>query len=107
MRVRFERSGGFAGITLGSDFDSAEMPADQTAELTRLVSDARFFELPAAITPEKPGADRFQYSISVDDGAQKHCVEFEQGSAPEYLQPLVQWLTEAQRNLMAARKNKG
>ena len=104
MRVRFERSGGFAGITLGSDFDSNQLPAEQTAELTRLVAEARFFELPALIESAKSGADLFQYSISVEDGAQKHRVEFAQGGAPDHLRPLVQWLSEAQRNLIATKK---
>jgi hypothetical protein len=104
MRVRFERSGGFAGITLGSDFDSASLPAEQVAELTRLVSEARFFELPPIIVSKKSGADLFQYSISVDDGTRKHNVEFAQGSAPDHVQPLVQWLTQAQKSLMASRK---
>ena len=49
MRVRFERSGGFAGITLAHDFDSTELPPEQTAELTRLVTKAQFFELPGEI----------------------------------------------------------
>jgi len=104
MRVRFERSGGFAGITLGRDFDSSSLPAEQVAELTRLVAEARFFELPAVIASAKSGADLFQYSISVEDGEQTHRVEFVQGSAPEHLRPLVQWLTQAQKNLIAAQK---
>lgn len=104
MRVRFERSGGFAGITMRSDFDSAGLPAEQVAELTRLVSEARFFELPAVIASAKSGADLFQYSISVEDGAQTHQVEFVQGAAPEHLRPLVQWLTQAQKSLIASQK---
>jgi hypothetical protein len=104
MRVRFERSGGFAGITLAHDFDSTELPHEQTVELTRLVSEARFFELPAVIASAKSGADLFQYSISVEDGAQKHSVQFVQGEAPEHLRPLVQWLTQAQKNLIASQK---
>ena len=104
MRVRFERSGGFAGITLGSDFDSSSLPAEQMAELTRLISEVRFFEQPAKIDSAKSGADLFQYSISVEDGAQKHRVEFVQGAAPEHLRPLVQWLTQAQKSLIASQK---
>ena len=103
MRVRFERSGGIAGIMLAHDFDSAQLPPEQTSELTRLVAEAQFFDLPGEIRATR-GADLFQYSITVEDGTQKHRVDFDQGSAPEHLKPLIQWLTREQRNLMAAQK---
>jgi hypothetical protein len=104
MRVRFERSGGMAGITMAHDFDSTELPPEQTAELTRLVTKAQFFELPGEIRATRVVADLFQYSITVEDGAQKHSVQFDQGAAPEHLRALVQWLTREQRNLIAAQK---
>jgi hypothetical protein len=43
MRVKFERSGGFANIPLSADLDSAEMEPDRAAELKRLVEEARPF----------------------------------------------------------------
>src|ERR1043166_9150148 len=104
MRVRFERSGGMAGITLAHEFDSAELPPEQTSELTRLVAEARFFELPKEIRATRAAADLFQSTLTVEGGTQKHRVDFDQGSAPEHLKPLVQWLTREQRNLIAAQK---
>ena len=104
MRVRFERSGGMAGITLAHDFDSAELPPEQTAELTRLVAEAQFFELPGKIRRTGGAADLFQFTITVEDGTQKHSVEFDQGAAPEHLRTLAQWLTREQKNLIAAQK---
>lgn len=107
MRVRFERSGGMAGITLMHDFDSADLPPEQTVELTRLISEAQFFALPGKIRATKTTADLFQFNITVEDGAQKHSVEFDQGAAPEHLRTLAQWLTREQRNLIAAQKRGG
>ncbi|HSS96907.1 MAG TPA: protealysin inhibitor emfourin [Terriglobales bacterium] len=104
MRVRFERSGGVAGITLAHDFDSADLSAEQTAELNRLVSEAQFFELPGKIRSAKATADLFQFTITVENGAEKHSIEFDQGAAPEKLRALAQWLTREQRNATAIQK---
>src|SRR5882724_4052394 len=106
MRVRFERSGGFAGITLGGEFDSANLPPEQTSELNRLIEGSRFFELPAVIRTTQAGADRFQFTVSVDTGTQKHSIELDEKSAPENLRPLLKWLTDAQRNLIATNKQR-
>jgi hypothetical protein len=104
MRVRFERSGGVAGITLAHDFDSAELSPEKTAELSRLVAEAQFFELPGKIRATKATADLFQFNITVEDSGQKHSVEFDQRAASEHLRTLAQWLTREQRNLIAAQK---
>ncbi len=103
MHVHFERSGGFAGITLSCDFDSANLSPEENSDLTRLLTESHFFELPAAM-PAQSGADLFQFNITVDNGTQKHSVVFDQKSAPEYLKPLLQWLMAAQRKILAAQK---
>jgi len=104
MRVRFERSGGLAGITMAHEFDSGELSTEQSTELARLVAEAQFFKLPGEIRAPNPAADRFQFTITVEDGGQKHCVEFDQGAAPEHLRALAQWLGREQHNLIAAQK---
>src|SRR5882724_4321793 len=100
MRVHFERSGGFAGLSLGSDFDSTNLSPDQTGELARLVKESCFFEQPGVMNATQSGADRFHYTVTVDTGEQKHSIEFDEASAPECLRPLVKWLTAAQRNVI-------
>ena len=47
MRIRFERSGGFANISLKAEIDSAELPPERAKELSRLVAKARPFDQPA------------------------------------------------------------
>ena len=103
MHVHFERSGGYAGLSLGSDFDSANLSPEETSELTRLVDESCFFEQPELISTQS-GADRFHYAITVDTGTQKHSIEFDEAGTPECLRPLLKWLTLAQRNAIAAQK---
>ena len=77
MQIHFERSGGFAGLRLAHDIDSAILPADQEAPLKDLVEQSRFFELPAVLRAERPGADRFQYKLRLKgDSPMAVCVRF-------------------------------
>jgi len=106
MRIHFEKSGGFAGISLGSDFDSENLSAEQTDELSQLVRESCFFEQPTVMRAAQPAPDRFHYRVSVDTGTQKHSIELDEASAPECLQPLLKWLATAQRNVIAAQKQR-
>ena len=96
MRIHFERSGGFAGLRLQHELDTASLPPAEADEVARMVDSARFFELPQAIRATQPGADRFLYKLSVDSGTQKHSVEVDDAATPENLRPLLKWLTAAQ-----------
>ena len=86
MHVHFERSGGYAGLSLGTDFDSANLSPEQTSELTRLVNESCFFEQPEVISTQS-GADRFHYAITVDTGTQKHGIEFDEAGNPNACGP--------------------
>jgi len=45
------------------------------AHLKDLVEQSRFFELPAVLRAERPGADRFQYKLRLKGDSQEHTVE--------------------------------
>ena len=60
--------------------------------MTELVEAARFFELPAVMRSPAPGADRFQYKISVETGELAHTVQVDEAAVPAELQPLIAWL---------------
>ena len=57
-----------------------------------LVEAAHFFEQPAVLRSSVPGADRFQYRISVETGQLKHTVQVDEAAVPHQLQPLIAWL---------------
>jgi hypothetical protein len=90
MEVHFERSGGFAGRKI-----SATIREPIAEELKRLIDAARFFELPQRGTTRVRGADRFQYAITVSDGPKKHEITVSEGTIPESLQPLIDYLSKA------------
>ncbi len=92
MRIQFVRTGGVAGMRLASTIDSDALPEDEAQALQREVDNAHFFELPAQLSDQGSGADRFQYEITVDDGRKKHTIEAGESALPDQVQPLVQHL---------------
>lgn len=102
MRIRFERSGGFANIPLRAELDSDQMPRDRAQELERLVERARPFDQPAesaqAATP-----DDFQYEMAIEDGARSHTLRTGDTAAADDLKLLFDFLAEeALRKLRGA-----
>ena len=95
LKVRFERSGGFAGMTLTREVDAAKLPPDEARRLRELVDGAGFFTLPASGPPAR-GPDRFQYVVEVEQGGRRHSVRAGD-DAPEALQPLLEYLTRLAR----------
>jgi hypothetical protein len=96
MQILFERSGGFAGMTVTLTVDTASLSADVAAQLRNLVAAADFFHLPAELlTPAQP--DRFQYRVAIEENGQNHIVTVGEAGVPDTLRPLLEWLMEAAR----------
>ena len=98
MTVQFERSGGFAGIRTTATIDAGSLSPEEARRLRELVDNAGFFDLPPVLSASAPGADRFQYKITIETGNRKHTVELSDAAAPASLRPLLQWLTQAARS---------
>ncbi len=97
MKVRFERSGGFAGTKLAVSVDSDELPLEGARRLGELVEAAGFFDLDAAPEEAATGADRFRYRVTVETGDRAHSVAVDEASLPPALAPLIGWLEETAR----------
>ena len=89
--VRLQRSGGLAGFTVRSEVDSAQLAPADRAHLERLLGAADLSSTP----PPTRGADRFQYTVSVDTGDKTHKVQLSEDQMPESLRTLVDWLPQA------------
>lgn len=97
MKIELERSGGFTGIPLRRSISSDNLPASEQTKLAGLVHASGFFDLPAEIPNSQPGADRFQYQISIEDGGVSHSVKVDEASLPDTLRPLIAWLQSASK----------
>lgn len=96
MRVHFTRTGGFAGLQLDVTIESDTLSQADAQELSRLVEEADFFNLAAALT-DTVGADEFTYKVTVEKAGQVHTIETDDSAAPPELQPLLDWLARAAR----------
>ena len=91
-QIKYERTGGFAGIRLSADFDPNDLPDEQIRPLLDLLDDMDFRELPAQITGESSMPDQFTYEITVKTNQWEHTVITGDASAPEQLQELARLL---------------
>ncbi len=98
MQISFERSGGFANIRVGGDFNLDDLPADQANSLRELLEKANFMALPEQLPANKAVPDQFTYTITVQGPAGQHTVVTGDRSAPDNLRPLIQKLTELARS---------
>lgn len=97
MRIYFERTGGFAGITLTTIIDTAGLPQEDAQKLRKMLDEAAFFKLHSKILPSSPQADRFQYKLKVEGDGFQHTVIVSEEAMPAGLTPLIKWLMAAVR----------
>jgi hypothetical protein len=93
MRIQFERTGGFAGMTVKGDIDTASLPPEEAQSLRELVEAADVYNLPAKPSSSTPGADRFQYTLTIEDEGRRHTAELGEGAASDALRALLRRLT--------------
>jgi emfourin len=92
IHIEFRRSGGFAGISLTATATADELPAEQAAQVQRLL--AADMPPPAPDTaPGGGGADRFQYQLDLDDGQQHRSFAWDEAQVPEPIRPVLGALT--------------
>jgi hypothetical protein len=94
MRIIFERSGGFAGLTLTGELDTASLPPDEAHDVQKMVEEAGFFNLPATIPAPTRGADAFQYVVTVEAEGKRHTVRTRDTAIPNALLPFIEYLTK-------------
>ena len=90
LKVTFEQSGGFAGLVKGCVLDADALPADESAELRRLVAASG---LDVSREDLSRGArDRRQIAITIDRGGERVAIVCDDGCTPEGARPLVAFL---------------
>jgi hypothetical protein len=96
-RIKFERTGGFAGMTIARDLTLDDLSEEQAHTLLELLDDLDFDELPEHLTGEDSMPDQFTYVITVETAQGEHTVVTGDGSAPEKMQELLQLLNRLAR----------
>jgi hypothetical protein len=108
MKVQMKRSGGVAGLLRPPlAVDSDALSAEEARKLHELVAAADFFNLPARGPIPPRGADRFHYTLTVEAGERTHQIQICEGEVPDSLQPLLDWLHEAEVRARSAGEKEG
>ena len=95
-RIKFERTGGFAGMRTATDVKLGDLPDEQAKSIVKLLDDMDFNELPEQML-DKSGPDQFTYVITVETKKWEHTVVTGDVSAPEKMQELLQLLSRVAR----------
>jgi len=99
-RIKFERTGGFAGMRIATDVKLDDLPDEQASSIRGLLDDMDFAELPEQLLGES-GPDQFTYTITVETQKWEHTVVTDDSSAPEKMQELLQLLNRLARTRRA------
>lgn len=97
MRITFERTGGFAGLTLKASLNDETLPRQEARRLRKLLTDSRFFELPLRLEAQGARPDGFQYRLTVENSNCLHTVQAQEDAVPPQMRPLLEWLTATAR----------
>jgi len=96
-RIKFERTGGFAGMRIAADFELDDLPEEQAEQLCELLDDVDFDELPENLMKANQVPDGFTYTITVESEEGQHTVTTSDISAPAKMQPLLELLYQIAR----------
>ncbi|MGZ9163572.1 MAG: protealysin inhibitor emfourin [Anaerolineales bacterium] len=103
-RIKFERTGGFAGMHMTTNFKPDDLPEEQAQALSELLDDLDFNELPEQITNNPSLPDQFTYMITVETKKWEHTVTTGDASAPGEMQELLQILNRIARTQAQKKK---
>lgn len=96
-RIKFERTGGFAGMRIAADIEPDELSDEQTQALLDVLDALDFPELPENLMSDSSMPDEFTYTITVEAEDWKHTVVTGDSYAPEKMQELLQMLNRIAR----------
>jgi len=98
-RIKFERTGGFAGMRIATDLKLDDLSDEQANSVVKLLDDLDFEELPEQIINEDARPDQFTYTITVETKKWEHTVVTGDTSAPEKMQELLRLLNRLARTM--------
>jgi hypothetical protein len=84
VRIRYRRSGGFAGIELAAETMAGELPGEDASVAARLLHEATPAAAPAGGHP-----DGFSYELQIDDGTHQRTFNWAEHQVPDQVRGLL------------------
>jgi hypothetical protein len=95
VRIRVERSGGFAGIQISNEMDAKDLPSELIRTAKKIIEDKKVSS-PIKATP-KGAADHYFYKISFQDDRHRKVIECNQYNIPDDLKSLIRYIEKIRR----------
>lgn len=97
QQIRYERTGGFAGMRFHADFKPGDLPEEEARRLLDLLDEIDFDKLPEDMTGSATHPDQFTYTITVQTNQREHTVVVGDTSASDEMQALLRLLDRIAR----------
>ncbi len=94
MKITFRQSGGYAGLIMGCEIDTASMKQTDAELLQSLVERSGILELQEKERRAPKGRDLLHYEIHVETGKDVYEISFDDMSIPDNVIPLLEYLKE-------------
>lgn len=96
-RITFERSGGFAGISLRTKVDTDKLEQTEREAWSGLLEGVDLDALEAQGRGAAAAPDRFQYDLTIESGERRYGFTYGESALPPELKPLVERLVQEAR----------
>jgi hypothetical protein len=106
MILRYERSGGFTGMRVAVDIDTATLSSDERTEVAGHDDAADFYEMPDRIAPPG-GADDLVHVLTIESEGRQHTVEASGPGTPQALDALLKTMGRLARAAASDRGTPG
>lgn len=91
MKIKVERSGGLAGITVSNEINAKILPTPLITAVNKLLSIQKTPKL-KRMTKPIGGADHFSYKVTIEDGLNHKVIEFTEYDISNELRALVNYV---------------
>ncbi|PSB05123.1 hypothetical protein C7B64_01065 [Merismopedia glauca CCAP 1448/3] len=92
MKITFRQSGGYAGLRLGYEVETASLPAEEVTKLESLVQQSGILQTGNTTNTTPAARDLLQYQITVETQGISHQVSFDDLSILPGMEPLLDYL---------------
>lgn len=89
MKLRFDQTGGYAGLVKGCEIDTSTLPPENAREIEQLVKASA---LSSGEFLSQSSRDLYQYELTIEDETSTTSVVLDDQSIPASAKPLIGYL---------------
>lgn len=90
--IKFNQSGGFAGVNKGVELNTAKLSCEDACKLVEAIKNSGILKVTTLKQTNPQAADVFYYDITVEEKNRTHHVTFDDTTVPDSYRPLVEFL---------------